>query len=214
MSQDWYLMTSSNQLSGFEGQEFQNHYDVFDEILAQSPEAYTVNINGISKQAIIQSTETHDEFKVLCNIGNISLGDIIDHNSKKWIVVEYPNSNRVYERSIIKLCNNTLSIVSETEGALQGYDSLNRPVYGEPTTETHNFPCVVQSIKEMYQDEKQINIVDGRIALMIQNTDNPNVEQGEEFTMYGNKYRIYGFDMSLTVGDKSGILIVLADKIK
>lgn len=66
MSIDWYLTSSSNYLSGWENEEFNsNKYEVFKEILANSPETYNIELNGKPEQVIIQTTQDSETKKSL-----------------------------------------------------------------------------------------------------------------------------------------------------
>ena len=95
---------------------------VFD-IALDGLEGYSVQINGVDKKALIQSRFRSDDNKqvyILSKVGEVKIGDEVFHNGHNWLCVSFPETLQVYEKTIIELCNNTLSIVTETPGEIIG----------------------------------------------------------------------------------------------
>lgn len=180
----------------------------------QGFESYEITVDGVTKRAVISSRYGNDnELKTVTTIGDMTYGALVVHDNKNWLVTELPKNNKIEEWSVLTLCNNVLTLIDETEGSQIGTDPLGRPIYSESTSTTHEFPCIVKSVRELIDgDQEQINLVESKIALQIKNQTNPVLTVGQEFSMFENKYRIYGFDRSKTFNN-NGLLTVLAEKI-
>ncbi len=211
MSEEWYVMSSNKQyLSGYESEVFDNSYDIFDDLLTESPESYPVQVNNVATDIIIQSTSDANKRVVLSRENEVSLGDLIDHKTYKWLVTELPINNRVYDKTEMTLCNNHLLIKGDPIKTKIGTDDLGRPVYDYQDQTLVDMPCVVQGDKDMYDyEQEQINIPKGSIVLHIQHTDKIKVDQ--KFKMLNDDYVVTGIDMSKTINNE-GILIILAEK--
>lgn len=114
MSQDWYLMGSSN-LSGFEEDEFDVDVDGFAEVVASfigtAIQIYGDRITNTptATRAIIQQVTQNtvpvpDIRSIQIAIGTLACGQYIKFDNQWWIVASMPLSNRVYERAILWYC--------------------------------------------------------------------------------------------------------------
>ncbi len=184
MSQSWYLMSNSNQLSGFESDEIQKHYDVFDEILLESPESYDVTINNTPKKAIIQSTTKDDERTILSKIDEIKTGDIVNHKSNDWLIFTHTDDNRVYEKGKMRLCNSTLKW-QDDEGNIQEY------------------PCIIFRPTGSGTDtDKYMTLPDKQYYVMVQsNIDTNKLKRDNRFIFFDNAWNTIFIDRS-----KDGLL--------
>lgn len=113
MSVDWYLTSSSNYLSGWENEEFNsNKYEIFKEILANSPETYDIKLNGKPAQVIIQTTQDSETKKVLTVLGLLNRGDLILYDGSYWLVNSRPTDNKMNDSATMRLCNSSISLTS------------------------------------------------------------------------------------------------------
>ncbi len=189
---------------------FKSADERFERTLQDSPESYSIQVNGASKQAIVASTSDDNKRVVLSRENEVNLGDYIDHKSLKWLVTELPINNRIYDKTKMTLCNNHLLIKGDPIKTKIGTDDLGRPVYDYQDQTLVDMPCVVQSDKDMYENEQeQINIPKGSIVLHIQHTDKIKIDQ--KFKMFNDDYVVTGIDMSKTINNE-GVLIILAEK--
>ncbi|MBX6361877.1 MAG: hypothetical protein IRZ03_17595 [Acidobacterium ailaaui] len=176
-----------------------------------------VTVNGINKRLILSpkfSTDERNIMKVIAKHGDISIGDIVVYNDQNWLIYTFPDSTMVYDKAYMELCNQTLTFQGEPTRTQTGTTPWGEPIYNETPGQTFTYPCIVKSIRDLYDSNssnEQINIANSKIALMIKNDNNDQLKENVEFDMFGNHYRIYGFDRSKTLNDK-GLLIVLADK--
>lgn len=168
------------------------------------------------KLVMVQSTSNYNERRILFKKDDIDIGDIIVHEGRNWLVTEIPFFNKIHSKSKMLMCTQVLSIHTEAEERILGYDNLGRPITKIVEGKPLEFPCVVQSVDTYLNEgdtDGNINFPDGRIVLFIQNTRNANVTVGKEFTMFGFTYRIFGINRSKVI-DNKGILIINADKIQ
>lgn len=215
MPTNWYL-TGTQYFSGYEKDEIEEVYGVFDEFLAQSPEMYTVSVDGKSKNIIIQSTTNYNERRILFKQNDLSWGDIVIHENEKWLVTERPFFNKIHEKSKIKLCNNTMKFSHLTDGIFE-YDRMGNKIWiEEPTEVAVNFPCVLESISSLNTKTttgEQINIPEGDMVLQILYTDNDElIHITSEFKMFNSTYRISGIDRS-KVYNNQGVLVLVVSRI-
>lgn len=213
MSTEWYL-TKPSYFSGYEKEEIEEVYGVFDEFLSQSPETYSVNVDGKSKDVIIQSTSNYNERRVLFRENDLQWGDLIEFQNDKWLVTERPINNRIHDKSHIKLCNNALAF-KEIVREIIGRDPVGNPIYGDGEEVITEFPCVAESISDLNTRSttgEQINIPEGDMVLQITNTQDEKIEIGSTFEMYDNNYRISGIDRSKVHIDK-GVLILVVSRV-
>lgn len=114
MSQEWYLMGSSN-LSGLEEDEFNVDKNGFTEIVASfvgtDIQIYGDRITNTptSTRALIQQVIQNyvpvpDIRSIQMPIGVLACGQYIKFNNQWWLVASMPQSNRVYERAILWYC--------------------------------------------------------------------------------------------------------------
>lgn len=212
MSKDWYLMQPKRHLSGFELEEIEQSYDVFDEILQESPEAYEIEVNGEIKTVIIQSTTNYNKRRILFKNNDLHWGDLIIFEGEKWLVADRPFFNRIYSKSHIKFCNTSM-IFEKWEREIIDRDPLNNPIYGDSKLTTVEIPCVVESITNWKTPTgEQINFPEGDMVIEISNTNNELIQINNKFKMFGDTYRIAGIDKSKIYQDK-GVLILVVSRV-
>ncbi|MET3505607.1 hypothetical protein [Halalkalibacter oceani] len=216
MSNDWYLMSNPTPLSGFEKSEFESYYSVFNEILEQSPEAYLVNVDGMLKHVIIQSRNKDDEFNLLSNTGDVKMGDLILYKDQYYLAVSYPFSNKIYEKTLIKYCNNILKVKVDEIREITGKTSLGEPIYNT-TPIYYEQPCHFSNENGTTYNTtfyEQINVPLGRISILTPYRTNANlITEGMEFQMYDSQYKISNVDKT-RVKNNQGFLELFVERIQ
>lgn len=172
-----------------------------------------VKINDIDTEVIINEGKTYKEKKLILKPNvHFDVGSLVDYNNEKWLVID-KYENQISDSLKIELCNGEMIFQTLPTRILIGISPWGEEQYQVIDGSTITIPCIVQSVRELYDgDSEQINIVDTRIALKIQNQTNEYIAVGKEFEIFNTKYRIYGIDRSQTIKDK-GVLIVLAEKL-
>lgn len=134
MSENWYLLDSSIQTSGFEGDYF-NDYAVsgFNELLNSfiSEEVTVYNsilstsetLKGIVQSKINNSSFRDNERQTLLPLGTCTVGDYIYYKNKHWIVKGISDENKIYQKIIMKLCTFTLKW-QDTNGTILSYPCI------------------------------------------------------------------------------------------
>lgn len=213
MSAKWYL-TEKSYFSGFEREEIEKTYDTFDEFLSQSPETYPVVVNDIDKFIIVQSTSDYNERRILMRHDDIKWGDIVLLDGEKWLVTDRPFYNKIHDKSHIQLCNNEMNFTYLTEGIFERDRLGNKIWIEEPTEVTTLFPCVIESISSLntkVDTGQQVNVPEGDMVLQIQYTTSELIRINNEFTVFGDNYRISGIDRSKIHNDK-GVLVLIVSR--
>lgn len=180
-----------------------------------------VKINNIDTEVIINEGKTYKinegktykEKKLILKPNvHFDIGSLVDYSNEKWLVTD-KYENQISDSLKIELCNSEMIFQTLPTLVLIGTTPWGEKQYQEIPGSTITIPCIVQSVRELYDgDSEQINIVDTRIALKIQNQTNEYIAVGKKFEIFNTKYRIYGIDRSKTIKDK-GVLIVLAEKL-
>lgn len=216
MSDEWYIMHNQN-LSGYEREEFDKAYGVFNQILEESPEAYNVLLNGNPYRLIVQSSPKYGDSQVkrtiLFNRGEVTRGDMIFHDDKDWLVFDMPLYNRIYEKSTMVMCTHNMHFTYIVDGVIDHYDDLDNPVYSiPPRKETKIFKCSVLSVRDLEADTgRKINLPEGYTILYIQSTDDKLITIDNKFEIFGEPYRIRGIDKSMLFNGY-GVLEIVAEK--
>lgn len=172
-----------------------------------------VKINNIDTEVIVTEGKNHREKKLILKPNvHFDIGTLVEYNNEKWLITD-KYENQISDSLKIELCNSEMIFQTPPTLVLIGTTPWGEEQYEEIPGSTITIPCIVQSVRELYDgNSEQINIVDTRIALKIQNQNNEYIAVGKEFEIFNTKYRIYGIDKSQTIKDK-GVLIVLAEKL-
>jgi hypothetical protein len=176
-------------------------------------EGYDVLINEtINSRIMIYGTYGSDsESKsIIGRISDIERGNLLNVNGEDWLIVSYPEDNKVYRKAEIKLCNSTFPIQTDKTSVLIGHDEFGRPVYDEQIT-TITTPCIVTSRFAFSDSEEQIVLPEGRIELMLKNQPSEYLVNGFEFEMYSEKYKIMNIDRTKVISD-TGILTLSCER--
>ncbi|WP_079709858.1 hypothetical protein [Paraliobacillus ryukyuensis] len=216
MSTDWYLQ-DVRYFSGYENSEISEAFGSFDEFLAQSPETYKVFINDklVEKTIIIQSESDYNKRRILFKKDDVLWGDLITHDNEKWLVTERPFFNKIHSKSKMALCTNVLSFEVDGEREIVGWTDFNQPIYSdEPNIVTIEFPCVVEDASDLKSNnEEEVNLPNGDMALIISYTDSEQITEDREFSMFNQTYRISGIDKSKTK-DSLGVLKLVVKRVQ
>jgi hypothetical protein len=220
MAKEWYLTSNTNDyFSGYENDEFAQYgQDAFEEMMSASPEVYPLIINENSHiTAIVQSTEDHQEMKVLFRDGQIEYGDLVKFRDLDWLIIERPLNVKMNSSSKMKVCNNLFPIKQDEMRVLLRdadgnpiLDGRGRPQY---TTEIVlvTAPCIVESRYSFTRGEQQIALAEDRIEVIVGYVESENLKLDFEFKMYGDTYKVKNIDYSNVINGE-GILIISAER--
>ncbi|MGZ9868118.1 hypothetical protein ACU3L3_06825 [Priestia endophytica] len=215
MPKEWYITSPTQYLSGYENDEFSsNATDVFNEILANSPETYIVKINDVETTVIIHSTEKDDEFRLLSINDSLHLGDIVDYKNRKYLIITLPFNNKMNDRADMKLCNASLpaGIIQEEVKVQVGtyfngapkYEVVQPAVYGE-------FPCIVESKVITSKTQEAINLPEGQLIVTLPFTE--KFKLGESVVLYKESYKIIHIDWTNSYQDKGIIKLTVEREV-
>lgn len=185
--------------------------ELFEYSLVTSPDSYRVMVNGGKQNVLMQSRPRYDERSIQFTPDTIKWGDIVSLDNEEWLVIERPYNNKIYDRTIMRLCNSSL-IFEEIEREIVDFDRFGNPIYGDEEVILTEFPCVVDSVSNYKTTTgEKINIPEGDMVLLLQNTDSKLIELNKTFKMFDNNYRIAGIDKS-KIHKKKGILTLIASR--
>jgi hypothetical protein len=175
---------------------------------------HDVTIQGVPDKVLIYDKYRNDDGTVkniVAKIGKLKRGYVVQFNNHDWIVVSLPENNVVYEKAILKLCNNKLLI----KGNPVTITKIND--FGEEYEEVVSYdsieiPCIVETTITFDDTDKAINLPEGRINVTIPYTEHEDIVIDKEFEMYGEKYKIIGIDYTQSI-NKEGLMIISGKKV-
>jgi hypothetical protein len=213
MAKEWYLTSSSNYFSGYENDEFsQNATAAFDELLNNSPETYSVLVNNTDTKLVIIQYKDENERHLIARIGEIQLGDIVNHKNLNWLVTSNPDDNKMNLSTIIKLCNSTYPIKSNKTRVLIGTTDLGKPIYQDTWGIDTTSPCIVETGIGSANTNAQLVIPNKSVIITMKNQVSDTLVVNYEFSMYSNQYKIIDIDYTKVIADK-GIIKILAERL-
>lgn len=184
----------------------------------ENPNYFTVQINGVDTDLIItnySTSKTSFDFKQVASKTKdvLTLGDIINFKSFKWLVVVPPNeSNQIYDSVIMQKCNQTLTLKTGESEEIVGYNDMGQPIIETNPTYT-SWDCIADDKILSVDFENPINLPDGQIAVTISYPIDFDIVENLEFSMWGKDYKIIGVDYSRVI-DSTGVLIITAERVE
>lgn len=232
--EDWYVKNRSQMtFTGYEKDIlFNEGEELFEGKLTQYPNAYDITVYRyyedsdekaeLETKVIIQSLAGYKNInnsrKILARKSfGLRTGDLISYKNDIWLTNDWINRQRsTDDYSSLIFCNHKLSFIF-TKKTVSGTDDFGRPIY---TTENTNYslPCYYTVNVLTSEDGMAINLPDNRAKAYIQYTKLLKV--GDEVSVAGHNYRIYGIDNSYmvtqdtSVGYEYGVMILTLDKPK
>ncbi|MCA1021643.1 hypothetical protein [Halobacillus litoralis] len=193
---------------------FRDSNERFDKTLAMSPESEMVTVNDSNIKVILTSTSTDPNKRViLFKKDEVSHGDYVEHDDSQWLVVDKPYDNKIYSKSKMALCNESVTVVTqEPESVLVGTDDLGRPRYETSPPVTKELPIVVESkTDQIFDRDEQINLPEGRLIGQIQYDSSLPLDLETEFEIFTDTYRVYNIDLSQVYKGK-GVMRLFLEK--
>ena len=195
MSQDWYLMTAPNQMSGFENDYFTDYAtESFNEILStfvgEDVTIYnsTLTDSNIVK-GIVQGKDKKNEKQILLPLNSSHMGMYIKYKDLYWLITELVNDNKMYQTALVTACNYLLPFQS-TDGTILSYpcvDSANSSI-GLDANNTITTLNGIHHIKLPFDSNTKLIKVDRRFFLDSVGTITCKVTNVNNTTyLYGDK---------------------------
>lgn len=141
---------------------------------------------------------------------DIERGNLVKHDGKDWLIISFPEDNKVYRKAEMRICNATFPIISDKTKVLIGYDSYQRPIYDYQET-TIQTPCIIESRYSFTRSDQQITLPDNRIEILIKYVDSESLKLDAEFDLRDGTYKIKNIDYSKVINDK-GVLVISAER--
>lgn len=176
---------------------------------------HDATIQGVSEKVLIYGKYSNNNGNlknIVAKTGKLKRGYVVQFNNHDWIVVSLPENNVIYEKAVIKLCNNTFTLKGSTTEIIVGYNDFNEPITEIISLEDIIIPCIVET--KIFDDktDEAINLPEGRISVTIPYTEHEDVAIDKEFEMYGENYKIIGIDYTQSV-NKEGLIIINGKKV-
>lgn len=188
-----WINTSSNDYHSVED-TIADVKDNYDTRRYYSAEGYSVKIDNIITQVIIQShlnplNQGNIDKKIHMPVESIvSTGSIIEWDSDYWIIVSNIDDLGAYKSASMVKCNNTLSF------------------YSPSTLTIHSIPCYIDSNVRLYsmgaEDSKYISIPDSSIIVRVANTTiTAEIERNDIFLLSNiDNYKIVDINSVIEPG--------------
>lgn len=184
------------------------------ELQKTTSEGTTDKIDGTEETFIVQNhtniLNKYDNSKYIhCDLTSIAhWGSVVEYKSEKYLITTDLLNNEAYKSAIMKKCNSTLTLITSVTKEKTGTDSLGRPIYTE-TPKSTSWDCIAETKIINADFDKAINLPEGKIFITIPYST--LILENMEFSMWGNKYKITGFNMEKVIGGV-GIMGVHAER--
>lgn len=178
-----------------------------------SPSYYIVQINDQDVGVRLIDEDTSSKKSVLFRPDTLSnIGDLIFHKNHNWILTDFID-NDIFPKGSLEKCNYSLSINPPPTKTLKGHDSVGRPVYEETNGTPLLLPCIVET-SFYHKDDKDTPIIlpKGNIRVTLSYLDNSELKIGQTITVYNEKYKIVGVDLTSVINN-IGIIKLNAEKV-
>jgi len=176
MAKEWYLMTSPyDQLSGFESEALddfaeEGFLEALDSNLADDVNICNADLSEINTiRAIIQNNVQDTKLKslsrmMLTQIGTCKAGMYVEYDNRYWIIVSIVDDNKVYEKSILSICNAQLTWQNANGDILQRWANvINASQYNNGEEMTRNYTIRADQLLVSIPDDKDsLEIVSGQ----------------------------------------------------
>ncbi len=179
----------------------------------------TINNEQESRVALTSKYNTYGEVRgVIGRIEDIERGNLINIEGNYWLVVSYPDDNKIYRKADIKLCNTTFhleldktTVLLKDENGNPILDNHGRPIYKE-VPNTKDVPCVVETKYYFNNRNEQITLPEDRVMISIQYQEANNLKENAEFNLYNSRFSIKFIDYTKVVNDK-GVMIITGERV-
>ncbi|OLS37930.1 hypothetical protein BTR22_05315 [Alkalihalophilus pseudofirmus] len=182
----------------------------FQHVLDQA--GHDITINEEDARAVITNVKLninvdYDD-RYISTLHDIKRGDVIDYNSRKWIILSEVEAMRHHKyKAIMRHLTHNIQVKIGEENEIVDYDRFGRPIYGDIVPIYKNIGAYAEQ-RRMVTTSGLIRAVDGDIMLTVSdNEDAQLIEQNHEFDFGGNMFRIYGIDKT-----QKGLLILNCER--
>lgn len=187
-------------------------------------EGYDVLINNekSSKILLYQKYDAEGSHKkIIGKIEDIELGNLLYFKDFNWLVISFPEDNKIYRKAEIQLCNATFPIkynkkkvLLRDENGKVITDDFGKPEYTEAYEIEKDEPCVVENkLINTLSDNDQIQLPNGQISIKLKYQQSDTIQLNYVFNMFNDNYKIIDIDYTKVINNV-GIVIIRAKKVQ
>jgi hypothetical protein len=165
-----------------------------------------VLINGIPSKVLLKNKKNGNDKEISAKINEIHVGDLIEMNSQKWLIVDLPVENEIYSKATLRRCNTYFPIIQNRTRELIGYDGDERPTYSY-SFETYSEPCIASTTYPTGNDNEQLPLPEGTIDITIKYQMADNIAVNENFQIYSENYETVSIDYTKVI-DSVGVMTI------
>lgn len=178
MSENWYLMTTPSQISGFESDYFTDYAtDSFNELLStfvgEDIIVYnsTLDVSSVVKGIVQSIYQRKNEKQILLPLNTSNIGMYIKHKNLYWLITDFVDDNKMYQNAVITLCNYILKFQSPT-GTILSYPCITSTNNSVGIDEGNVISTLnsVNTIKLPFDENTKLIAVDDRFFIDKLNT--------------------------------------------
>lgn len=206
---NYYNKTNLNEKIVNDGTE------IFDIALRDGYESYDVEIDNFPIRAVIYNkyNSNASSYYIMTKLNIHERGSIVNWKNQKWIVSTRPESNGVYIKSEMKLCNTFITLTGKTEQILIGTDPrTGKPIYKTIVTEPTKIPCVAEKTIYRNATDDAINLPDGQLLITIPYMKHSDLTYNKEMIIYDEPYKIINMDDTQSI-DGIGIRKITLERV-
>lgn len=178
-----------------------NSFDGYDAFINNSKESTRVLVH----QKWDANSETK---KIIGRAEDIDIGNLIKIDNTNWLIVTFPEDNRIYHKAEMRLCNTTFpvkTIITEEplldENGQPILDRFGDPIY-KTIEETISVPCIAEKPNYTVDSPNKLPILDGDLNIWIQYREDNLPEINYTFKMYNQTFKVNGLNFSKVINGK------------
>lgn len=173
-------------------------------------ESYAVKVNGDDTRYVIHSkysSQGKSLRNIIGRVDEVQIGNMVEIGTEKWLIISWPEDNKVYRKATIQQCNSFFPLPGVDEKVQTGQDDYGDPIFDITPGTPSLIPCIVETSITADTTDRAINLPEGNVKITISYTEHENLKVGYEFKLYGEDYEIAGIDRTQSINGV-GLLII------
>jgi hypothetical protein len=190
--------------------------ELFNLTLEEGYNSHDIKIDGNEVKAVIYNKYANKNGSMyylftLCN--QYKKGSLIEWDNEMWLVLSRPESNEVYDKAEMQLCNTSFELEGEITQVLIGNDPrTGKPIYETTESSPIQLYCVAEKTVFKSTTDEAINLPEGQILITVPYMEHKSISENEEIELYNATYQIIDVDDTESI-NKTGIRKLTAKRV-
>lgn len=178
-------------------------------------EGYDVTINETVETKVMIYNKygaDSDSKSIIGYPSDIERGNVVKVNADNWLVISYPEDNKIYRKAEMRLCNATFPIISDKTKVLIGRDDRGKPYYEDQYAINKQEPCIVESGNYKADNDQQLSLPNDTVSITLKYQPSDSLVINFEFELYEQKFKVTNIDKTKVIKG-IGVIKILAERV-